>query len=334
MPATRRRLRGGRAWDGKRAAVMAAFEAAGGSAATVEIMDRYAAQAGALQREACAAQKRGTLACLGRARSAFAALVRVYEEGAGVARAPMSVGQLPPLSICEGGVAGAEPQPPAELVPEVSRLRDRIFGVAMEVMATGEGARLGELERVRDDAVAIGFEPAIAEAEYFVGVAGLTTGVTDRGAAALLSAYERAIGIGYDAIAMEAAARLALHAVETEDAAEARRWTRQAEALVERVDAGDVLHANALHDLGAAAAKQGNRGRARELHVAALAIREKVRGAEHYEVAFSLVALAELDAADGDGEAARGKLERAFGILDRDLQGTPPWAAVKAALGD
>lgn len=90
-----------------------------------------------------------------------------------------------------------------------------------------------------------------------------------------------------------------------------------AERLAERTEGGDAARATALYNLAILRRAQGQDAAAEDLYKEALAIRERVLGPQHPEVAVTLNNLAALYAAQDRYTDAEPLLQRALAIRER-----------------
>ena len=176
------------------------------------------------------------------------------------------------------------------------------------------------------DARAVGYKPVLAEALALVGW--LEGAVLDYPAAehSLEDAFRTAEAARHDEIRAEVATGLVASFARLSRPDDAERWARESEAILERIGPGhERLLAWLLTDRSFIRCRLGDFAGAVRLDEQALALKEKVLGTDHPDVAISLSNLgAALNALGEYGRALRTD-DRALAIYRRAYGETHPW---------
>ncbi len=249
--------------------------------------------------------------CLDRRALEIEALLASFEdvEVRGIPRALDSFEQLGELEVCDDleFLAQSWPTPEApELREAVLDLRERSEHISADIRAgkltESEAAARGLVA----DAVAVGYEPAVAETKLVLAKVLAQLGQTPAAAAAYQDAFEHGLATHHLEVQVWAAVVSVFVHSELHDVEEARRWGRRAEALLRANDdfpqARRVLDSN----LGSAALRAGDFDVART----------------HLDAALAMFRAAELgDSYNAIGvEANLGILARREGNLDEAAQ--------------
>ena len=345
------------AWDGAvRAQVERQFAASGvpyaGSSfeKAAAALDAYAAGWAAMREDACAATRiRGEqaeadlglrMSCLDQRleelRAATGLLAAV--DAKGVEDAVRSVSALTPLRGCADLAALRAPVPPPKdpaAQAEVERIRR---GLA-EVKALRDGGKYQvALEKARElsaAAVRVSFKPLIAEALYqrgwleeqmgdfaaaeqtdYDGLAAADAGRADEQRLALQT--ELVNLVGYDLRRF----------------AEGRRWASLAQATLERLGPNPEAEAQLVNNLGGIVYAEGRYRETIDFGQRTVALWERARGKESFQVATSLGNLSLAYRQNADYAGARSAGERALKLKVQTLgEGHPQTGTSHVALG-
>jgi tetratricopeptide (TPR) repeat protein len=322
------------AWsDEKRSTISASFAASGVPYAeqawsgAERVIDGYARSWLAMQSEACEATRiRGEqseelldlrMECLGQRRRELESLVDVFShaEAKTVERAVSAANTLAPLEACANAQALRAPvRPPAD--PETTRwvneLRDRLAH-AKEIRDAGRYAEaVKEVAATIERAKALRYRPIEAEAQLLLGQAQILAGDGASAEQSLNAAVDAAEAGKHDAVAANAWSSLVWVGYMQARYAEAHAWADHARAAIERMGGDERLLASLLSNLSAVYGNEGRTADAIDASRQALAIRERLLGPDHPDVATTL---------DGLGVDLRyaGKLEEALAAHDRAI---------------
>ncbi|MCA9651073.1 MAG: serine/threonine protein kinase [Myxococcales bacterium] len=272
------------------------------------------------------------MACLATRRIALREAVEVlaHVDRDTVARAVGLVGDLPSLSRCEDVEALRAEIPPPEDPQVAQRVQLLRRGLA-RITALGGVGRFEEgleaLEPLVVEAEAIGYEPLLAELEHRRGVLHQDRGEHAQARHDLQQAFARAVEHGHDEIATSAAITLVfVTGVQLERFDEGRQWALTARAFARR-EHDAAGEASALGNLGMMLRHDGKADEGLASLREALAIMERVRGADHPHVAVLLGAIADQLEERGDLEGAREHLRRALELEERALGPGHPYLA-------
>ncbi|MEZ4453837.1 MAG: tetratricopeptide repeat protein, partial [Nannocystaceae bacterium] len=278
-------------------------------------------------------------ACLDERRDELRGLLDALSDGdaASLRRAVPAVAGLSPIDPCGDPVALARrPAPPDDpsaraRAQEIRRGLLRAGGLA----SAGRYAEaLAVAEAARAEAEALGYPPLTADARMNVGYLTARTGAIDAAIDALTRAYVDAGVVGEDEVAL----RAAIHLVGTVGylaarPAEGLTWWQSVQMLLRRLRLDDqLLGAHARVNVAAVYHLREEPDVAIHLLEEALALRERLLGEAHPQVADLLVNLAEARRARGEFDAAGALQRRALGIYDEALG--PDHPSVALVLGN
>ncbi len=328
-------------WDaGVKGRLRAAFSGTGRPYAegtvtrVVALLDRYAGQWSAMRGEVCRAshddRTRHELLglrdlCLDRRRGQLQALTTVFADKPDVQvldkAVEASVGLYPIDSCADTEALSARVRPPedpalwarvAALQPQVDRLEALdSAGKYKDGLALGEPL-LGE-------AAAIPYAPLRAQAQYWVGKLQDRNGDYDRAKGLLRDAVVSAAEGRDDVLAASAWTRLLLVVGDRQRHFEEAAVLRAlGPAAVLRVHDEQTL-AGWLHVEGGVLRRMGKLPEAKATLERALAIREKVLGPDHLDVAATRINLGTVLEEMGDYPNARAHLERALAMREKAL---------------
>ncbi|WP_158501887.1 tetratricopeptide repeat protein [Vitiosangium sp. GDMCC 1.1324] len=307
------------AWDpARRERVGAAFLATGTPyaqdawKATQTLLDRYADGWVAMHTDACEAthvrgEQSGELLdlrmqCLAQRREGLKALVDVLATADAklVETATRAVSALPPLDECASAAALTAPvRPPADPTTraKVDAVRVKLAEVEAQRAAgrPTEGRKL--VQQAMDEARALAYRPL--EAEALLALGRLDQGEDARKAEdELQTAVWTAVAGGHDQVAAEAAISLVQFIGRgLRHHEQGHQWSQFAQAVLQRLGGVPSLEASRLTHLGQLLSDEGRSTEAMEYLQQALALREKLLGPEHPDVAEALSDLATVELA-------------------------------------
>ena len=320
--------------DPRRREARAAFVASGETDAGArfdrasQTLDAYASGLASLYNRSCDAIARGAespdvaalrAACLDEEVRELAALTEVlaHPDGKVVRRASRAALRLRPLDACTDGAAlKAVPLPPADPATRarVTELDARLATLRAQSEAGDDWQALRPLAALADEARAIGYDPLVTET--LLVYARVRAPFDPDGAAPLYEeAWKRAEATRSEETAAEAAIRMLAIVGGVQhhfDAGE--RWARIAETVIERGAVGPRQRAAFFDARGALAAAQGKWRPAGSDFASAVAVREQGLGAQHPDLAPSLVGQARAKLALGESGPAVEVSTRALAI--------------------
>ncbi len=283
------------------------------------------------------------LGCLSRRRTALRAAVDVLIDADAdvVHNAVKLVADLPHLNRCDD-VEWLQEQdqrvPPPEdpqVAQAVRTLRDRQVDIRAMRSAGQYGLALTHAQDVLEQAEALGYGPLHAEAEFLHGSLLSTDGRYAESERALVRAHARALGLGHDAVVLNAAQTLIyVVGMKLSRYTEAMIWAHTAVPLAEHTGRDDE-RARSQSYLGEVFYGLGEYAQARVHQERALQLKEKALGADHPGVAVSLTRLGNASASQGQYEDAKAHYERALRIREEALgTGHPTLVPVLNNLGN
>jgi serine/threonine-protein kinase len=190
--------------------------------------------------------------CLERARTAANEAIAVLElaDAETVRNATRIVDGLPTIARCDDtdALAAAVPPPADPATAErVAALRGRLDRASTLDRAGKYADGLAEAQAVATDASGVDYPPLQMEADLAVAQGDRSLGNLDASTSRLREIYWRALGAGVDAIAYEATWKLTSDlGPRQQKTDEAKVWLRNALALHERSDAGEMERARLL----------------------------------------------------------------------------------------
>lgn len=293
-------------------------------------LDAYASEWVELRRAACETRAGDTdealgqnLVCLSRALADLKAvstlLARAEPDLA--ERAVAAASALPPLDAC--GLDVATPQRPTPL--EDSAL-EQLAAVKASLDAGRNREALDAATALVDRATSAADRGTLAEAQLLLATAQARLGEPARADATAEAAILLADRAGDDDLLARAwVERVGFAAVA--GSADAERWVRFAEAAVDRVSGGRVLHASLANNVGVLAYLRGRFADAVEAHRRALGLRVAQFGETHPLVARTHSNLGAALRAFGRVDEAAGEYRRALAIEEKVLDPTHPAVA-------
>lgn len=221
-----------------------------------ERVEKYGAEWKAMYLEACEATRAHgiqseealdlRMACLDHRLDGLGELVALMEDAklAVLRNAGDVVENLPPVSDCADVKALRQvvrrPSDP-EITPRLDAL-DRKLAKVSALYAIGDATKTTELaDEVIAEAEAVGYAPPLAQAMYWRGRASADRGGGDAAEKMFDKTFSAALSAGEDAMAADAAARIAQEALWTARMTDFERWQRVAHALANRVGAVGII---------------------------------------------------------------------------------------------
>ena len=217
-------------------------------------------------------------------------------ESPSARRATRLVNRLTPVEACTSDTdRGAAPQPPDELAQSVEAIRAKVELATSYELAGQPKKGLEVIDVAVAEARELGFVPTIAESIYRQGRLRRTLGEGEKALECFVEATTLAEANRYDHVvansAIEAMVTLGL-TLDRKD--EALEWARRAESAVERVGTGSLEDARRRHHEGIVRARAGDYDTAKTLMTDALALRRRLQGDGHLDVANTLLDLGAL----------------------------------------
>lgn len=337
-------------WDPARTeAVRRAFMAsgkgyAGESFSRVRaVLDQYGQAWTRMYTDACeATHRRGEqsaevldlrMGCLKDDQGELRALTDLFSSADGevVSRSMNAVAALSPIGRCaDVAILKAVVRPPED---HAARVRvDAIRQQLSEVKALHFGGQLAEASRRASALVgesrALGYEPLLAEALQAQGRTQTMSGPFLEAEAALDEALLRAEASRHDRVLAEAAVdRTALLGVQGR-VDELGRFVPRAEATLKRIGGDRRLEGWIYANLGTALFYKGRVQEALAMQEKALDIKQRLLGAEHWDVALSLGSVASYLHSLGREDEALERNQQAITVLERTLGAGHPELAL------
>jgi tetratricopeptide (TPR) repeat protein/tRNA A-37 threonylcarbamoyl transferase component Bud32 len=196
------------------------------------------------------------VACLSTRLRELDALLAVFEQADAqvVQRSPSAVRSLPSVAPCgDRAWLQAQVKPPDDpaTAEQVQVLRQRLAQTSALSLSGQYDAGLDSAQQTSDSAMRLGYAPLVAEAALHVGDMRVGLAQYDAAERAFEDAYITATASGHDQVAAKAAVRLMqVTGVELARTADGDRWSRIAEASIDRLEASPVTKAQFEHNLG------------------------------------------------------------------------------------
>jgi len=299
---------------------------------TAPILDRYAQRWGELYTSTCeATQVRGEqsaevmdlkMGCLDQALDSVRSLTTVFADAdrTVVVQAVNAALALPDLDRCKDTQAlrAVVPLPTAK----ADRTRvDEIRRGNAEAKALDDTGRVDEakrrLDRLQHDAEALRYSPVIAEVALNIGLLDAEMAGVRESEVQIERAFWGALESREDELAADAAVILAGVVGDAGRGDDERRWERMGMGLLARMGPGhDRTRSWNLQARGNLALTERRLGDARAAFAEAAAIKTRVLGAEHPDVARSLDSLGQVLLETGDREGALVQSQRAITISE------------------
>jgi tetratricopeptide (TPR) repeat protein len=329
----------------RRAAVRAALLATGKPYApdtvrgVFRILDDYAMRWTTLYREACeATQVRGEqseevldlrMGCLNDRLSGLKALTDLFSDATSevVERAVDAAHALTPLDGCSDikQLKALIPPPVPAVKARVEALRRELGRIKALHDAGRYSEALSRLQPIATESRSLAYRPLEAEVMTRVGCAQLELGNNAEAESAFDDALTSALASRHDDLIAELAGQMVWVTGFQERFAEADRWTRLAEAAIERTGRPDPLvYAWLLNNVAAINHLRGNYSEALEYGQRARALKEKNLGPDNPDVALTLGNISLTLSAMGRGPDAWEINERALRILRLSLGASHP----------
>ncbi len=261
------------------------------------------------------------------------ALCRVFRRATPevVENAVNAANALRGLDRCENiELLRAVVRPPEDAATRaaVARLRTELSDVRALFRVGRLNDALAAAGPLRQQAAALGYAPLLADVLVSVAVVYSEKGMVDEGARLYEEALWTALRCRHDETAAEAATYLVFQVGSLQSRAEAAEtWSRLAETLLERMGGHELIWSWLMSNRSALRLVQGRPTDALEDARRAIAAKEKVLGATHPDLAFSLNNLALC--LDGVGQVAEAveQLARALPIVENGLGADHPRTA-------
>jgi tetratricopeptide (TPR) repeat protein len=323
----------------QRQAVERAFTAGGNPSAahafatTVALVDEYVGRWTQLYTETCEAthvhgdQSAEVLdlrmACLGERLASVRALGEVLAgaDARAIDNADAAASGLPMLARCSDvAMLRAVVSPPEDptIRARVDALREE--GARLSVLAAaGQCERASAAgEKLITASAAVGYMPLVAEAEMVLGRLGEICTDATKSAEHLEQASFAAEISHHDQVVIEAAVfASALHADVLHDLPGARRWLRHGEAVLGRFPGHPILEAWMASARAVVLVKAGDTSAAIDENRRNLALLEKVRPPDHYDVAIGFQNLGIALLEDGQVAAAEPPTARSLALMKK-----------------
>ena len=298
---------------------------------TERTLDAYASAWTAMRQDACAATRiRGEqsdevlslrMACLDRRMASFQALTELFAkaDGALVQRAVRAANELPGLELCANVQALRAPVPPPEgrtAQARVEALRKQL-AEAQALLSAGQYEPSLELVKSAvESARALAYRPLEAEALELLVLLQTNMGNFNAAEETLHQAVWAAEAGRHDFIAASVLAKsVGLAGLQSRPDI-GRHWAEHARASLERVGGDARIEASLLNGLGIIEFREGKMEAARESLEKALALRLKVYGPDHPEVAALHNNISNVLVNGQPGEAIT-HLEKSLAIVER-----------------
>ncbi len=337
----------------RRAQIAAAFRKSGQAYATdsfsgtARLLDGYVGAWSMMYTESCeAAHVRGEqsaevldlrMTCLRDRWNELRALsdVLVEPNGEVVASAVKAAAALTPLDRCaDVRTLRAAVPPPND--PDVRQQVETLRAKLATAKALEDAGRLGKALTATallvSEARVAGYAPLLAEALARLGEVQLRLGRISEGEGNLDEAIWLGQATRYDRVVAEASIDQIFAAGSVDrDTTRARRWFRQAEAFLARMDGHELLRAWMLNNLGTALDAHGDMEEALMRYRGALQLKEKVLGGTHPDVGTSLGNLAGALTSLGRYQEALEHLNRSVTIVTSAFGREHPETALQLA---
>ncbi|MFV8752061.1 tetratricopeptide repeat protein [Nannocystaceae bacterium ST9] len=329
-------------WDDEvRERVHASFEQTGVSYAneawveTSRLLDGYATEWIAMDREVCEARLANEqdtellgrrMVCLGQRRTELEQLTELLVEAddGAISRAVVAAGSLAQISAC----ANEQALVAETLDPERLDELEHLLASASGRKALGkydEGLTIAK--QAVDEARALGTAHGEGRALLLLGDLQAKNNNPSEAKATLREALRRADVAGDDATRVQALTQLMRVSFLEHDLDEGEVLAADARAALDRLGSAPLLEADFYLHYGSLALARGDNETAGEYHRRALAIREAQLGADHPEVAISLINIANSLIGEGSHAEAEQLARRALVIFERKFGADHPYTA-------
>ena len=272
--------------------------------------------------------------CLTERLGGLRALTDVFSEGSNeiVENAVSAANALEPLDRCANiPLLRSVIRPPDDVATrgKVAALRSRLADVKAQHAAGRWVEMLKKGPALVDEARALGYQPLTTESLALLGMMLVKAKNPVAAEATLTEAFWAADASRHDEVRAEVAANL-VYVVGFQEArfADAHRWATAAESVLNRMGGHDLLRAWLLNDLGAVSGQQGNKEAALHQNLEALALKKKVLGNRHPDVALSETNLATALLGLGRNEEALAHIDAAISISEEGLGTAHPDVAL------
>jgi tetratricopeptide (TPR) repeat protein len=272
--------------------------------------------------------------CLQERLGGVRALTEVFSDASSeiVENAVRAANSLEPLDRCANvPLLRAVIRPPDDPATraKAADLRNRLADIKAQFAAGRWKEMLRRGPALVDDARRVGYQPLTIESLAVLGM--MLVKAKDPVAAekALTEAYWAADASRHDEVRAEVAADL-VYVVGYQQAhfEDARRWATATESVLNRMGGHELLRAWLLNDLAAVSEQEGDREAALRLNLQALALKRKVLGGLHPDVALSETNLATALSGLGRNNEALTHVESAIAISEQGLGAAHPDVAL------
>jgi serine/threonine protein kinase/tetratricopeptide (TPR) repeat protein len=309
------------------------------------VLTTYAESWAAMYQEACeATQVRGEqsaevldlrMSCLQERLGGMRALTDLFAEATGdvVENAVNAANALGSLDRCaDVPLLRSVVRPPEDpsTRARVADLRRRLAGLKARYDAGRWKEVMQEAPVLVAEARVIGYQPLVAETLAQSGIALLKSNDSKAAERAFVEAFWAADGSRHDEVRAEVASQLVyVFGFQEGHYDEAERWSKTAEAVLQRIGGHELLRAWLLNNTGAALYMRGERQAALRVQQEGMALKEKALGREHPDVGVSegnlAIALAELAL----NQEALTHVDRSIMLLENGLGAGHPELATQ-----
>ena len=309
------------------------------------ILSGYAQGWARMYREACeATQVRGEqsaevldlrMSCLQERLGGLRALTDVFSEATGevVENAVGAANNLGSLDRCaDVPLLRSVVRPPEDPATQarVAELRHQLAGIKALFDSGRYREGLKDLPRLLEDARALGYQPLVAETLAMLGTMYHKSNDSRAAERALVESYLAADASRHDEVRAEDATNLVwVVGYQQGRYADAQRWAKTADAILQRLGGHELLQAWLLNNLGGVFEMQGELEAALRTQQEGLALKEKALGRDHPDVGFSEGNLAVVLAALGRNQEALEHVDRSIAILENGLGSSHPEVATQ-----
>jgi serine/threonine protein kinase len=309
------------------------------------ILTGYAQSWARMYREACeATQVRGEqsaevldlrMSCLQERLGGLRALTDVFSEATGevVENAVGAANNLGSLDRCaDVPLLRSVVRPPEDPATQarVADLRHQLAGMKALFDSGRYREGLKDLPRLLENARALGYQPLVAETLAMLGTMYHKSNDSRAAERALVESYLAADASRHDEVRAEDATNLVwVVGYQQGRYADAQRWAKTADAILQRLGGHELLQAWLLNNLGCVFELHGELEAALHAQQEGLALKEKALGRDHPDVGFSDGNLANVLAALGRNQEALEHVDRSIEILEKGLGSGHPEVATQ-----
>ena len=309
------------------------------------ILTGYAQSWARMYREACeATQVRGEqsaevldlrMSCLQERLGGLRALTDVFSEATGevVENAVGAANNLGSLDRCaDVPLLRSVVRPPEDpgTQARVADLRHQLAGMKALFDSGRYREGLKDLPRLLENARALGYQPLVAETLAMLGTMYHKSNDSRAAERALVESYLAADASRHDEVRAEDATNLVwVVGYQQGRYADAQRWAKTADAILQRLGGHELLQAWLLNNLGCVFELHGELEAALHAQQEGLTLKEKALGHDQPDVGFSEGNLANVLAALGRNQEALEHVSRSIQILEKGLGSGHPEVATQ-----